>query len=113
MSEKPYKLDKLEEISGGDDSFVKEMIDIFLGDVDSNIENLEQYYKEENLDEIGKLAHKIKPTIDLLGIEKIHQEIRDLRTEAEKGDANDQVFDLIQKVKVAMMKAAEALRKDF
>ncbi len=113
MSEKPYKLDRLEDISGGDNAFIKEMIDIFLGDVDSNIKNFEQYYKEEKLDDIAKLAHKIKPTVDLLGIEKIHQEIRDLRTEAEKGDANDQVFDLIQKVKVAMMEAAEALRKDF
>ena len=107
---KYYKLDKIREISGGDESFVKEMVDLFLKDVDANREAFNEMFKQDDMDGIAKLAHKIKPSIDLLGIEIIQEDIRELRTEAENQSGN--VPELISKVNEGLQKAAEELRKD-
>jgi HPt (histidine-containing phosphotransfer) domain-containing protein len=105
-----YNLERLEELAGGDESFIQEMIDIFLKGVDDNIKAFQGLYEENKLEEIGALAHKVKPTIDLLGINAIHQEIRDLRIEADQGDSNDKVFELIKKVNAHLAIAADELR---
>jgi len=107
---KYYKLDKIKEISGGDDSFVKEMVELFLKDVDSNMKSFNDMLEQNDMDGIAKLAHKIKPSIDLLGIEIIQEDIRELRTEAE--NQSMKVSELITKLNDGLLKAAEELRKD-
>lgn len=110
---KAYNLDKVNEIAGGDESFTREMVGIFLKDVDANISQFQSLYSENKMKEIASLAYKLKPTVDLLGIEDAHHEIRDLRTEADSEDSDNRVFDLIQRIAKAFGAAAEQMREDF
>jgi len=76
--EKLYSLSQLESLSGGDEVFVNKMVDMFLQLTPQTIEVLKESYAEDELETMGGAAHKIKPTIDMMGIEKIKQAVRDL-----------------------------------
>ena len=76
--EKLYSLSQLESLSGGDEVFINKMVDMFLELTPQTIESLKETYANDELEAMGGAAHKIKPTIDMMGIETIKQTIRDL-----------------------------------
>ena len=76
--EKLYSLAQLESLSGGDEAFVNKMVDMFLELTPQTIAVLKESYAEDKLETLGGAAHKIKPTIDMMGIETLRQSIRDL-----------------------------------
>jgi HPt (histidine-containing phosphotransfer) domain-containing protein len=50
--------------------------------VPQNMLDLQSALKEENWDLVGKTAHKLKSTIDSMGIKSIRQEIRTVEANA-------------------------------
>jgi len=60
---KLYDLDKLVELSGGDQDFYSEMIKVFLKVSHLAIKELTKAIKEENIADIGKTVHRISPSI--------------------------------------------------
>lgn len=76
--EKLYSLSQLESLSGGDEVFINKMVEMFLELTPQTIETLKETYASDELEAMGAAAHKIKPTIDMMGIETLKQSIRDL-----------------------------------
>ncbi len=70
-----YKLDQIRELSGGDESFVKMLIDIFVQLAEETLTNLQVAYAETNIAEIKKLAHKIKPSLSNMQIDVLKEPI--------------------------------------
>jgi PAS domain S-box-containing protein len=62
-------LSYLQEFSGGDSSFITEMIGLFLSEASSQADLLEQIATEKDWDRLSKLAHKMKPNFQMLGME--------------------------------------------
>ncbi len=58
----------LEEISGGDEEFKKEMIATFLRTTKENTDILTNHYQQQQWEEMGKVAHKAKSAYAFLGI---------------------------------------------
>ncbi|MEO9511204.1 MAG: Hpt domain-containing protein [Flavobacteriaceae bacterium] len=65
-----YNLDKINEMAEGDQDFVISVISVFLEEVPEDLESLEKAINEEDYENVYKLAHKIKPNVDLLGMEQ-------------------------------------------
>jgi HPt (histidine-containing phosphotransfer) domain-containing protein len=65
-----YNLDKINEMAEGDQDFINSVISVFLEEVPEDLQALEQALKEKNYDQVYKMAHKIKPNVDLLGMEQ-------------------------------------------
>lgn len=65
-----YNLDKINEMAEGDMDFVQSVIAVFLEEVPQDLKDLEQAIEAANYDQVYKLAHKIKPNVDLLGMEQ-------------------------------------------
>jgi PAS domain S-box-containing protein len=65
-------LSYLEEMSMNDAAFISSMIETFLRNAPSDIETLEAYFKKEDHQMIAKTAHKIKPSVKLMGIRPMH-----------------------------------------
>ena len=63
-----YNLDKINEMAEGDEDFINSVISVFLEEVPQDLELLEVALNEQNHDQVYKLAHKIKPNVDLLGM---------------------------------------------
>jgi HPt (histidine-containing phosphotransfer) domain-containing protein len=75
---KLYDLAMVDSIGKDDPAFVKNIITIFIETMPGNLDSLVQAGNEKNYDQISKVAHKMKSSIDLLGIHTLKQIIRNL-----------------------------------
>ncbi len=62
--EKLYTRKNLEVIANGDDSFVKLMLETFYSSCRKAMEEVKEALVSEDFETIGKIAHKIKPSVD-------------------------------------------------
>ncbi len=88
--EKLYDLTQLEQISRGNDTFVKKMVSIFINQTQDSLATIENNIEENNLENISRIAHKIKPSIDQMGIILLKNDIRALESyKMEKGSSRE------------------------
>jgi CheY-like chemotaxis protein/HPt (histidine-containing phosphotransfer) domain-containing protein len=97
-----YDLGKLESISRGDYTFIKKVLGIFVEHTPGAIEEIKLTASSEDYETMGKIAHRIKPSLDNLGIKTMFQVIRDIENyEVTKGDVSalsDQILQLEETV---------------
>src|SRR5258708_345676 len=79
---KLYDLSMVQSVSGGDESFIKKMVALFIETVPQNMDELVKATESGNWDQVGKTAHKLKSTVDSMGIKSIKQEIRTVEANA-------------------------------
>jgi CheY-like chemotaxis protein len=90
-----YDLSMVQSVSGGDEGFIKKMVALFIETVPQNVLELKNALHEENWDQVGKTAHKLKSTIDSMGIKSIRQEIRSVELNAKQKESLQEVPALI------------------
>jgi hypothetical protein len=86
-----YDLTMVQSVSGGDEGFIKKMVALFIETVPQNLQDLKNALQAENWEQVGKTAHKLKSTIDSMGIKSIRQEIRDV-------EANSKTLESLQEI---------------
>jgi hypothetical protein len=79
-----YDLTMVQSVSGGDEGFIKKMVALFIETVPQNVQDLKKALQEENWEQVGKTAHKLKSTIDSMGIKSIRREIREVEANAKQ-----------------------------
>ncbi len=90
-----YDLSMVQSVSGGDENFIRKMVALFIETVPQNMQDLKNALQEENWEQVGKTAHKLKSTIDSMGIKSIRQEIRTVEANARQKESLDQVAPLV------------------
>ena len=60
------------------------MLSIFVETIPAAVENMFHHFENDELDQVSKIAHKIKPSIDGAGIIILHDCIRNLEDHKEK-----------------------------
>jgi PAS domain S-box-containing protein len=86
---KLYDLSKLESISRGDYTFIKKVLGIFIEHTPSAIQEIKLTASRGDFETMGKIAHRIKPSLDNLGIKTMFQVIRDIENyDGAMGDVN-------------------------
>ena len=93
-----YSLLKLEEIAKGNQEFIHKMIQLFLDQTPVAIENMKLAYQAEEFSEVKAIAHRIKPSIDTLGIRSVKNDIKDIEKNAEHYKTSIQLESLILKL---------------
>ncbi len=78
VTKKLYNLNKLEELSHGDQLFLKSILTIFVDNVPPMLNQLHQSIQSRDVSIVRSLAHQLKPTIDNMGIDSLHDVIRSL-----------------------------------
>ena len=101
-SKKLYDLINLEEIGGGSDEFVVEMIKLFIIQAKNTITGFNSAYDEKNLEEIRSLAHQIKPSIDNIKITIIMPVIREVENLAENNEPTENLAPHIMEVNTVL-----------
>ncbi len=82
-----YSLDKINEMAEGDEEFIKSVISVFLEEVPGDLQELEIAISNSNAEKAYQLAHKIKPNVDLLGMEQARAMAYEIETLG-KGEGN-------------------------
>jgi len=95
---KLYSLAMVESVSGGDKEFTKKMINLFIETVPADVKQLQIASITQNWLQVGKLAHKLKSTIDSMAIKTIQQDIRTIEMNAKQESAHEIIPALIEKI---------------
>ena len=64
-----YDLARLEAVAEGDKDFIVKVLKVFIVEVSADIQKMQDAFKADEMLEISKLAHKIKPNLILLGLD--------------------------------------------
>jgi HPt (histidine-containing phosphotransfer) domain-containing protein len=105
-------LSYLKKISEGSDEFIKEMIEAFLIQTPEIIGELDHYLNEQKWAELRGLAHKIKPSVDFMGLIEIKETVRDIEKYPEKKTNLDELPDLVHKMKTVCQGAIDELKEE-
>ncbi len=75
-------LSYLKEMSGGNNDLVLEMISIFKTQVDEFAGDMDQLLAEKKYDLLGKLAHKAKSSVSIMGLNELAIRLKELENSA-------------------------------
>jgi len=111
-SNKLYDLSMVRSVSGGDEGFIKKMVALFIETVPQNMQELDKAVEAGNWDQVGKTAHKLKSTVDSMGIKTIRQEIRTVEANARSGQSIQEIPALVNKISSVINACIEQLQEE-
>ncbi len=110
--EKLYDLSEIREMSGNDESFLKEMIELFVTNNTQYLEELNLALKSSDWKQVKFFAHKIKPSILVVHANGLKQTIMDLNEYSGKQTNMDQIPVLITKLNEELPVLCAELKKE-
>lgn len=110
---KLYSLTELDTLYENDRSIVQRIIQIFIEQSNLAIEQFQQALSEGNHTSIAALAHKIKPSIDLLQIYALQDPIRLLEQLPHAPLTESALQDSIRQIKAMLAAVVNQLQQDF
>ncbi len=108
-----YSLDKINEMAEGDEEFVHSVISVFLEEVPQDLQQLESALQANNYEQVYKLAHKIKPNVDLLGMEQTRAAALEIETLGKNADNMSEIERIFPVLKKDIAQVVSELKKDF
>lgn len=112
-SEKLYDLSMVQTIAGGDINFIKRMVQIFLDTMPPSIEQLNNELNQQNWDPLSKLAHKMKSTIDSMGIASLKDVIRTIEANGKHKTDLESLPAQVKQVGDVLNECILQLKRDF
>jgi|SRR5450432_464166 CheY-like chemotaxis protein/HPt (histidine-containing phosphotransfer) domain-containing protein len=109
---KLYDLTMIRSVSGGDIAFIKKMILLFIETVPQNVQELVDATGQKNWEQVSKMAHKLKSTIDSMGIRSIHDQIRSVEMNAKNQEQLDRMPDMVKQVESVVSVCIQQLQKE-
>lgn len=111
--EKLYDLTMVETLSGGDTSFIKRMVQLFIDTMPPSLQELRAATEQQQWEPVSKLAHKMKATIDSMGIVKLKEVIRTIEMNGKKLEHVDAIPKMVAQVDAVVNQCIVQLKNDF
>ncbi|RXP45153.1 Hpt domain-containing protein [Lutibacter sp. HS1-25] len=86
-----YDLRKLEEIAKGNKQFVDKMIQLFIDETPKSVAELKSAYENGDYEKVKSIAHRIKPSIEILGIAVLKDEINVIKAHIAELKSSDHI----------------------
>ena len=107
-----YNLNSLQNISRGNNEFIVKMITVFIEQTTDAIETAESAISQNNFIEVSRLIHKIKPSVESLGISAITSEMKILEKTAKDAKDKVKISALFEVIKEVLQKAILQLKEN-
>ncbi len=111
-SKKMFDLTNLNEMLGGDQKAIFQMIKIFLQATPESLSELNKCFSKDEFDGVSKLAHKLKSSVDIFCIHDIKQDIRRLENITRENINLDEVPELVEKINRVLNIAIEQVKEE-
>ena len=111
--QKLYDLELVKEISGGDEAFVKSMVVLFLQTVPVSLDDLQSACNDQNWEQAGRVAHKLKSTIDSMKITPLKDVIRKIESNGKKCENVETIPELVKEVQIIMHRCMNQVKMDY
>lgn len=89
--------DALREISEGNSDLMRDLIALFIGQVPVFSEQLNHYYQSGEFTLLGKLAHKVKNSVAMMGIAELVSDMKKLEQLAQGGRSTHKYPEYIER----------------
>lgn len=110
--EKLYNLSVIQAVSGGDAEFVKKMVLLFIETVPANIKELIVFTETGNWELVSKMAHKLKSTLDAMGMHVLKQVIRTIELTAKNKEQTEGIPALVHQLNILVNACVLQLEHD-
>lgn len=112
VSDLLYDLSKLKKMSMGNDAFINKMLTLFVDNYPVYIKEMKTHFEKGDLEKLKNLAHKIKPSINDLGIKSIQQDILDIEKFKLEEDSIVSLKSKTEHVIVVLKSVLEQIKKE-
>ncbi|MEX1188905.1 MAG: Hpt domain-containing protein [Bacteroidia bacterium] len=111
-NEKLYNLSMIQEIAHGNMDFVNKMKALFIETMPPAINEIKEHLNNSNWNDLGAVAHKIKPSIDTMGIEHLKEDIRLMERYGKESSNLDELPILFEKLDAIIGKVISDLKEE-
>lgn len=86
-----YDLSQLREVAAGSEEFVDKMVEMFVSMTPGLVERIQNGVLSSDWEEVRSAAHKMKPSIDMMGIESLKLVVREIEGNAKTATNLDDI----------------------
>lgn len=108
-----YNLSKVYAISDNDVEFAKQIVVLFLEEVPLEMKNIKHGLKEKDHNMVYHAAHKIKPTLDLLGMDLAYEDVVAVENWSRSEGKKKEIKEIVKSLKEYISKTIKELKKDY
>ena len=106
-----YDLSKLEKIARGNQQFIDKMIQLFVDQTPKSIAELKIAYEKRDYTKLKAVAHKIKPSLETMGIDILRDEIRAIEKNPELLKSPEKAEKLISQIDTVINEVVNSLNQ--
>ena len=104
-----FKFDQLIKLAGGDEAFIREMLNLFLDKAPLSLEILNTSIKNNDLISVANHAHKLKSSIQIIADSELHLLIKKIEQEA-RDNSKSELIQNIKRLNKQMTSLFEAIK---
>ena len=108
-----YNLSKVYALSDNDPEFVNEILTLFVTEVPEDLKQIKEGIKKKDHKHAYAYAHKIKPTLDLLGLNVAFEEILQVEAWTKTEGNKKEIEHTFESIKTQVKEAIKEIKKDF
>jgi CheY-like chemotaxis protein len=112
-SEQLYNLSLVNDLAEGNTDFVKSLVQIFIDTIPPTSKEMLAYIEQAEWEQAGKLAHKLKSTIDTMQVVSIKEDIRFIELNGKNKTNIDQIPSIANKVDAVITTTTTQLKAEF
>ena len=107
-----YDLTELKIYSNGDKEFEADMFQTFLNQTSEFLSKIEYYLLQNNMVEIGRIAHKFKSSVSIFGMAAIRQNLDFIEDACRKNADKDHIEKIYNALKVQIMQVVPQIKAE-
>jgi HPt (histidine-containing phosphotransfer) domain-containing protein len=108
-----YNLSKVYAISDNDPDFAKQIVVLFLEEVPAEVKNIRVGLKEKDHNRVYHAAHKIKPTLDLLGMDLAYDDVATIEKWSKAEGKKKEIKAVVKNLRALVKLTLKELKKDY
>lgn len=105
-----YDLQHLKKLFNNDQETIDKMVEIFITDSQVQWDNLLMEFERKNFSQVAEIAHKLKASIDMMGITSLKQVIRDIEKIAKENDPEKQLGKQLEICSLTLLEVINSLK---
>jgi hypothetical protein len=108
-----YNLAKVYALSDNDPEFVNEILTLFVTEVPEDLKQIKEGIKKKDHKHAYAYAHKVKPTLDLLGLNVAFEELLQVEAWTKAEGKRKDIDHTFKSIKNQVKDAIKEIKKDF
>ena len=100
----------LQQIAPPNSGLVEEMIELCLQNIPEYLENLSKAYERHDLEGVRKAAHKMKNSVNYIGVEELYRRLQRVENEIYMGKKSENLQHQVAEIKNMSRRALKELQ---